>query len=100
VSNLKRALCALNLLILFALGATIVLVLDQTHPSCPAVLMYLPILGTVSTMASGVVLIVLGWKLRDRGQTATNRVRLSLDVLSLLLFVPFMFYWNLAGFRF
>ena len=100
VLNFKRAICALNLLILVALSITALLVLDQMHPSCPAVLMYLPLLGTVSTLATVALLIVLARTPRDHGWTAARRIRFSLDVLCLVLFVPYMFYWNLIGFRF
>jgi hypothetical protein len=100
VLNFKRALCALNFLILVALTITALLVLDQMHPICPSVLMYLPLLGTVSTLATVALLIVLTRTPRDRGWTAARRIRFSLDVLCLVLFVPFMFYWNLIGFRF
>ncbi len=100
VLNFKRAICALNLLILVAMTITALLVLDQMHPSCPAVLMYLPLLGTVSTLATVALLIVLARTPRDHGWTAARRIRFSLDVLCLVLFVPYMFYWNLIGFRF
>ena len=100
VLNLKRALCALNLLILVAMTITVQMVLDQMHPSCPAVLMYLPLLGTVSTLATITLLILLATTRRDHGWTAARRVRFSLDVLCLILFVPYMFYWNLIGLRF
>jgi formate hydrogenlyase subunit 3/multisubunit Na+/H+ antiporter MnhD subunit len=100
VLNVKRALCALNLLILLAMGTTTLLVLDQIHPGCPAVLMYLPILGTVSTLATVALLIVLAITRRDRGWTVASRIRCSLDVLCLILFVPYLSYWNLIGFRF
>jgi hypothetical protein len=76
------------------------LVLDQIHPSCPAVLMYLPLLGTVSTLATIALLILLASTRRDDGWTAARRIRFSLDVLCLILFVPYMFYWNLIGLRF
>ena len=62
--------------------------------------MYLPLLGTVSTVATVALLIVLARTPRDHGLTAARRIRFSLDVLCLVLFVPFMFYWNLIGFRF
>ena len=100
VLNFKRAIGALNLLILVALGITTLLVLDQIRPSCPAVLMYLPLLGSVSTLATVALLIVLARTPRDYGRTAAKRIRFSLDVLCLVLFVPYMFYWNLIGFRF
>jgi pimeloyl-ACP methyl ester carboxylesterase len=100
ILNFKRAICALNLLILVALTITVSLVVDQLHPSCPAVLMYLPLLGTVSTVATVALLIVLVKTRRDHGWTAARRIRWSLDVLCLVLFVPYMFYWNLIGLRF
>ena len=98
--NFKRALCALNLLMLVAMTITTLLVLDQIHPSCPAVLMYLPLLGTVSTLATVSLLTVLARARRDHGWTLASRIRSSLDVLCLILFVPYMFYWNVIGFRF
>lgn len=100
VVNLKRAICALNFLILGTFSITAWMVFDQMHPSCPAVLMYLPLLGTVSTLATVALLIVLARTPRDQDWTAARRIRFSLDVLCLVLFVPFMFYWNLIGFRF
>jgi hypothetical protein len=100
VLSFKRTICALNLLILVAMTITAQLVIDQIHPSCPAVLMYLPLLGTVSTLATVALLIVLARTRRDHDWTAARRIRFSLDVLCLVLFVPFMFYWNLIGFRF
>jgi hypothetical protein len=96
----KRALCALNLLVLVAMTITAQLVLDQIHPSCPAVLMYLPLLGTVSTLATVALLVLLASIRRDHGRTVASRIRWSLDVLCLILFVPYMFYWNLIGCRF
>jgi alpha-beta hydrolase superfamily lysophospholipase len=100
VVNLKRAIGALNLLILVAFSITIFLVLDQMHPSCPTVLLFLPLLGSVSTLATVALLIALARTPRDHGWTGARRIRFSLDVFCLVLFVPFMFYWNLIGFRF
>jgi pimeloyl-ACP methyl ester carboxylesterase len=100
VVNLKRAICALNLLILVALTFTVSLVLDQLHPSCPTVLLFLPLLGTVSTVATVALLIVLARTRCDHSWTAARRIRFSFDVLCLVLFVPYMFYWDLIGFRF
>jgi len=100
VLNFKCALCALNFLILVALGTTTLLVLDQIHPTCPTVLLFLPLLGTVSTVATVALLIFLARTPRDRGWTVARRIRGSLDVLCLILFVPYLFYWNLIGFRF
>ncbi len=100
VLNFKRALCALNLLIIVALAVTMLLVLDQMRPSCPAILMYLPLLGCVSTLATVALLIMIARTPRDDGRPAGRRIRFSLDVLCLVLFVPYMFYWNVIGFRF
>jgi pimeloyl-ACP methyl ester carboxylesterase len=100
VVYLKRAHCAFNFLILVTFSITALLVLDQMHPSCPAVLLFLPLLGTVSTLATVALLIVLARTPRDHDWTAARRIRFSLDILCLVLFVPFMFYWNLIGFRF
>jgi dienelactone hydrolase len=100
VLNLKRALCAVNLLILVALALTTLLVLDQMHPTCPTVLLFLPLLGAVSTLATVVLLMVLARTRRDHHWSAARRICLSLDILCLVLFVPYMGYWNLIGFRF
>jgi dienelactone hydrolase len=100
VVNLKRAICALNILILITFSIIALLVLDQMHPSCPSVLRFVPLLGTVSTLATVALLIVLARTPRDHRWTAARRIRFSLDVLCLVLFVPFMFYWNLIGSRF
>jgi hypothetical protein len=97
---LKRAIGALNLLILVAFSITAFLVLDQMRPRCPSVLLFVPLLGTVSALATVALLIVLARTPRDHGWTAARRIRFSLDVLCLVLFVPYMFYWNLIGFRF
>ncbi len=98
--NFKRAVCALNLLILAAMQVVVLLVMDQIHPSCPTVLLFLPLLGTVSTLATVALLIVLARSRRDDGCTVARRIRSSLDVLCLVLFVPYMFYWNLIGYHF
>jgi hypothetical protein len=98
--SLKRVLCALNFLILVTFSITALLVLDQLHPSCPSILRFVPLLGTVSTLATVVLLIVLAKTPRDNGWTARTRIRFSLEVLCLILFVPYMLYWNLIGFRF
>ena len=100
VVKLKRAIGALNLLILIALTITVSLVVDQLHPSCPTVLLFVPLLGTVSTLATVALLIVLVSTRRDHGWTAARRIRFSLDVLCLVLFVPYMIYWNVIGVRF
>jgi dienelactone hydrolase len=99
VLNLKRALCALNLLILCAMAVTTLLVLDQIHPSCPPILKYLPILGALSTLATVALLIFLAKARRDQNWTVT-RIRRSFDVVCLILFVPYMLYWNLIGYHF
>jgi len=100
VVNLKRAIGALNLLILVALTNTVLLVVDQLHPSCPTVLLFLPLLGTISTLATVALLIVLVRTRRERGSTAARRIRFTIDVLCFVLYVPYMFYWDLFGVRF
>ena len=100
VINFKRAVCVLNLLILAAMTITVLWVIDQIHPSCPTVLLFLPLLGTVSTLATIALLVVLARTRRDDGRTVARRIRGSLDVFCLILFVPYMFYWNLIGYRF
>lgn len=100
VQTFKRAVCALNLLILAAMQVTVLLVFDQIHPSCPTVLLFLPLLGTVSTLVTFALLVVLARTRRDQGWTMARKIRGSLDVLCLILFVPYMFYWNLIGIRF
>ncbi len=100
IEKLKRAICTLNILILVMFSITTLLVIDQLNPRCPAVLLWLPLMGTVSTLATVALLIVLARIRRDHGWTAARRLRLLLDVLCLILFVPFMYYWNLIGFHF
>jgi hypothetical protein len=95
-----RVICTLNLLILVAFTISTGLVFDQLHPSCPTVLLFLPLLGTISSLATFALLIVLGRTRRDDGWTVARRIRGSLDVLCLILFVPYMLYWNLIGYRF
>ncbi len=46
------------------------------------------------------LLIVLARTPRDHGWTAARKIRFSLDVLCLVLFVPYMIYWNVIGLRF
>ena len=100
VVNLKRAIGALDLLILVALTITVSLVVDQLHPSCPTVMFFLPLLGTASALATVALLIVLARTPRDHAWTAAREIRFSLDVLCLVLFVPYMIYWNIIGLRF
>jgi len=99
-ASLKRMFCVFNFLILVAFTITVLLVVDQRHPSCPSVLLFLPLLGTVSTLATIALLIVLASTRSDHGWTVARRIRCSLEVLCLILFVPFMLYWNLIGYRF
>ena len=99
VIHFKRAVCSLNLLILAAMTITVLLVLDQIHPSCPTVLLFLPLLGTVSALATSALLVVLARTRRKDGWTAARRIRGSLDVFCLIFFVPYMFYWNLIGYH-
>ena len=88
--RLKRMLSLLNFLIMIALTMTILLVIDQIHPSCPTVLLFLPILGTVSTFATIAVLIGFATTRRDYDWTTTSKFWWSLDLLCLMLFVPYM----------
>ncbi len=99
-ANFKCTLCALNLLILAGFTFIVFLVLDQLRPSCPSILLILPLLGTVSTLATVALLIGLAGSRRGDGRTIASRIRSSLEVLCLILFVPFMLYWNLIDLRF
>jgi uncharacterized protein len=100
VVNLKRAICALNLSILVAFSITVFSVMDQIHPRCPAALIYLPLLGTISALATVFVLILIARTAGDRDWKAARGVCFSLDILCIILFVPYMFYWNLIGLGF
>lgn len=100
VLSFKRAVCVLNLLILAAMQVVVLLVFDQIHPSCPTVLLFLPLLGTASTIATVILLILLVRTGREDGWTVAPGIRNSLDALCLILFIPYMFYWNLVGYRF
>ena len=100
VLNFKRAVCGLNLLLLAAMQVVVLLVFDQLHPSCPAFLLFLPLLGTISMLATVTLLVVLARTRPDGDWSVARRIRSSLDVLCLILFVPYMFYWNLIGYRF
>jgi hypothetical protein len=93
-------ICVLILLILVTFTITLLLVIDQVHPSCPPVLLLLSLLGTVSTLETVALLIVLARTRNDHGWTVARRIRFSLDVPCLILLVPFMLYWNLIGYRF
>jgi pimeloyl-ACP methyl ester carboxylesterase len=96
----KRTIFALNFLILVAFSFSALRVFDQLHPSCPTVLLFLPLLGTVSTLATAALLIVLARAHRNHGWTGGREIQCSLNVLCLVLFVPFMFYWRLIGYHF
>jgi dienelactone hydrolase len=99
VVNFKRVICALNLLILFAFSMVVVFVIDQVHPSCPSMLLYLPLLGTVSTITTVALLVMLAITRRDKDSTVARRLQNAHDVLCLILFVPYLLYWNLIGFH-
>ena len=98
--TLKRAICVLNFLILAMMPITVLSVVDQIRPSCPSVLLFLPSMGTVSTLATIVLLVVLARSRNDPGWTVAKRIQCAFEVPCLILFVPFMFYWNLIGYRF
>lgn len=100
VLNFKRGVCALNLFILTGMQVVVILVIDQMRPSCPLILLFLPLLGTASTIMTVALLIVLSRTPRDHRWTAAKSSRFSLEVLCLVLFVPYMFYWNLIGYHF
>lgn len=100
VLSFQRAVSALNLLILAGMQVVVILVIDQMHPRCPTLLLFLPSLGTVSTLATVVLLILLATASREDHRTVASRIRSSFDGLCLILFIPYMFYWNLIGFRF
>ena len=76
------------------------MVMDQNSPELPDRLSFLPLLGTVSTIATVTILIVLARSRRDGDWTVARRIRGSLDVFCLILFVPYMLYWNLIGYHF
>ena len=95
--RLKHALFVLNFVILIALTITILKVIDQLRPSCPSVLLYLPLLGTVSTVATVVFLTLLATTRRAADVTVARRLRNAFDTFALMLFVPYLFYWNLIG---
>ncbi len=57
VQSFKRALSALNLVILTAMQVVVIYVVDQIHPSCPRFLLFLPLLGSVSTIATITLLL-------------------------------------------
>jgi uncharacterized protein len=98
--DFKRGVCALNLILLSAMLVVVLLVTDQMHPRCPTILMYLPLLGTVSMFATFVLLVVLFRTRHEDGRTVALRFGSSLEVLCLILFIPYLFYWNLIGYRF
>lgn len=100
ILNFKRTIGILNLLILLALGVLTLSVFDPIHPVCPPVLTYLPLLGTISTLATGALLIRLATIPRVHTWTAAPTVRSSLDLLCFVLFIPYLYYWNVIGLRF
>ena len=100
VVNFKRAICAFNLFILCAFSVVVVAAIDQMRPNCPSILLYLPLLGTVSTIATVSLVIVLAKTRRAADWAAAGRLRGVLDTSALILFLPYLFYWNLIGFHF
>ncbi len=96
----KRGVCALNLILLTALQVVVLLVIDQMHPSCPTVLLYLPLLGTVSMLVTIALLIALSMSRRNPDGTLSGKLRAAFDVVCLVLFVPFLMYWNVIGYHF
>jgi pimeloyl-ACP methyl ester carboxylesterase len=98
--RLKRAICSLNFMILVAFSVIAYSVSDQIHPNCPYLLRFVPLLGSVSTFASVIFLIVLYHTPRESTWTLAKRIRWRIDVSVMLLFIPYMLYWNLIGFHF
>lgn len=98
--HFKRALCAINLLILVGMMMMVLRVVDQMQPSCPLVLRYLPLVGNVSAIATIALLVMFA---RRRGRcdwTAGKRIWCSLEMLLLVLFIPYLYYWNMLGLPF
>ena len=96
----KDVLAMLNLVIMIALTITILLVIDQVRPSCPAILTYLPFLGTLSTFVTVALLVLLAQTRRPSDWTVTRRIWDVLDKSAVILFVPFLIYWNVIGLHF
>jgi hypothetical protein len=70
---------------------------DYGVPLVTIALLCLPLLTTILTMALPWY-AVLAW--RNRYWSLTGRVYYSLITLAALVYIPFLFYWNLLGFRF
>jgi len=100
IVNFKRAICAFNVLILFAFVAVMLSVMDQWHPSCPSPLLYVPLVGTVSAIATVALLVMLARTRRAPDCTVARRLWAAFDLLCLILFVPYLLYWNLIGYHF
>jgi len=98
--SLTKAICGLDWLILVTFSITAVLAVDQLHPRCPSVLQFVPLLGSISTLATAGLLIQHLRTPRNMDTTARPALRVSLDLLVLILFVPYMLYWNLVGTHF
>lgn len=97
--DFTRAIGTLNALILVGFSITAVLVVDQLHPRCPFLLRFVPLLGFASTLATVWLLIRV---VRTPGNQSSDPPaqrsgRFSWDLLCLILFVPYMLYWNLIG---
>lgn len=100
LQNFRRIVCALNLLILIAMQVTLLLVFDPIHPICPTVLTFTPLLGSVSVLATITLIIKVVRTHRGEIGGTLRRYRTWFDYVCLALFVPYMFYWNLIGYRF
>ncbi len=70
------------------------------RPGCPAVLLYLPLLGSISALATVAMLIALARTPRDPAGTTGRQIRFALEVFGFVLFVPYLWYWNAMGYRF
>ena len=95
--RLRTVLSVLNLLIMLGFSILALFVIDQMHPSCPGVLSFLPILGALSML--GTITLLIGTAMSPQRGLAIRNAWRSVETACLILFVPFMLYWNLVGYR-
>lgn len=96
----KRALCGFNLVVLAGFVVVVISVINQIFPSCPHILMYLPLLGTISILAT---LAFLWFQIKHGNSDEVplgNRLPGIVDTLGLALFIPYLIYWNVVGIHF
>lgn len=89
---------ALN--ILFVLGLTITLLTADLATKIPAILIVLLIIPILTTISSAglIPLTVFVWK--DKYWNIVKRVHYSVTTFLAVVFVLWLFYWNLLGFHF